>query len=189
MATLHGTFVTQHQSDTLMKKEFWRKAPQCAKCQFHCPEGTRPDSIDPTTLWKEACRCSGYSFWPELEEAAICFDFKTEGRNSSSKDIAEKEQWARRHLCINCAFYETNGLSAYVPLDGKSEESKLLEWMQERRCRGYVHVKEKDLNCFCSSFLSLNQWAEVQACPPCSEEKGKKWREFIALNTAGIPAK
>ena len=45
-----------------MKKEFWRKAPQCAKCVYHCPEGTRPDSIDPTTVWKEACHwgsCEG----------------------------------------------------------------------------------------------------------------------------------
>ena len=183
-----------------MKKEFWRKAPQCTKCIYHCPEGIRPDSIDPTTVWKEACHSCGYSFWPELEEAEICFDFKTEGQNSAAKDKAEKEQWAKQHLCINCAFYETNGLSAYVPLNwkdeddnaplgGRKEASKLLEWMQERRCRGYVHVKEKDLNCFCSSFLSLNQWAEVQACPPCSEEKGRKWREFTALNTAGIPAK
>ena len=66
----------------------------------------------------------------------------------------------------------------------ESTKAKILAvWNQERRCRGYVSVKEKDLNCFCSSFLSLNQWAEVQACPPCSEEKGRKWREFTALNT------
>lgn len=183
-----------------MKKEFWRKAPQCAKCVYHCPEGTRPDSIDPTTVWKEACRCCGYSFWPELGEAEMCFDFKTEGANSAAKDKAEKEQWAKQHLCIHCAFYETNGLSAYVPLlDVKQEEDQVMsestkakilaEWNQERRCRGYVSVKEKDLNCFCSSFLSLSQWAEVQACPPCSEEKGRKWSEFTALNTSGAAIK
>lgn len=75
-----------------MKKKFWRKAPQCAKCVYHCPEGARPDSIDPTTVWKEACHCCGYSFWPELGEAEMCFDFKTEGQNSAAKDKAEKEQ-------------------------------------------------------------------------------------------------
>lgn len=172
-----------------MKKEFWRKAPQCAKCVYHCPEGARPDSIDPTTVWKEACHCCGYSFWPELGEAEMCFDFKTEGQNSAAKDKAEKEQWARQHLCIHCAFYETNGFAVYVPLDKGGEAAKMAEWMQERRCRGYVSVKEKDLNCFCSSFLSLNQWAEVQACPPCSEEKGRKWREFTALNNTGESVK
>lgn len=168
-----------------MKREFWRKAPQCAKCLFHCPKGTRLDSIDPTIAWKEACHCSGYSFWLELKEAEICFDFKTKGDNASYKDNAKKELWAKQHLCINCAFYETNGLSAYVPLDGNSEASKRQEWMNERRCRGYVHVKDKDLNCFCSSFLSLNQWAEVQACPPCSEEKRRKWDLFREINTSG----
>jgi len=157
-----------------MKKEFWRKAHQCAKCIYHCPEDTRSDSIDPTEVWKEACLRCGYSFWPELEEAEMRFDFKTEGQNSAAKDKAEKDQWARKHLCIRCAFYETNGLSTYVPLDGKSETTKLAEWMQERRCHGYVNVKEKDLNCFCSSFLSLSQWAEVQACPPGSEEQSRK---------------
>lgn len=172
-----------------MKKEFWRKTPQCTGCIYHCPEGTRPDSIAPSTVWKEACHCCGYSFWPELEEAEICFDFRTEGQDSAAKDKAEKEQWARQHLCIHCAFYETNGYDPYVPLDNKSEADKMREWMQERRCHGYVHVEDKDFNCFCSSYLSLNQWAEVQACPPFSEEKSQKWRDFTALNTAGIPAK
>ena len=26
------------------------------------------------------------------------------------------------------------------------------------------------------------QWAEGQACPPCSEEKGRKWTEFKEMN-------
>ena len=166
-----------------MKKEYWRKAQQCAKCVYHCQEGTRPDALDPTTVWKEACRCSGYSLCPELKEAEMCFDFKTEGQNSAARDKAEKERWARRHLCKRCAFYETNGFDVYVPLVKGGETEKMREWRDERRCRGYVSVIEKDLNCFCSSFLSLNQWAEVQACPPYSEEKGRKWREFTALNT------
>ena len=38
-----------------MEKEFWRKAPQCNKCIYHCLEGRRPDSIDPESIWKEAC--------------------------------------------------------------------------------------------------------------------------------------
>lgn len=119
----------------------------------------------------------------------MCFDFKTEGQNSVAKDKAEKEGWARLHQCLRCAFYETNGYDAYVPLDNKSEADKMREWIQERRCRGYVSVKEKDLNCFCSSFLSLSQWAEVQACTPRSEEKGRKWRELIALNASGAGTK
>ena len=172
-----------------MKKEFWRKAQQCAKCIHHCPEGSRPDSMDPTTVWEEACRCCGYSFWPELEEAEMCFDFKTEGQNSAEKDKAAKDQWARQHLCIHCAFYETNGFDVYVPLDKGSEADKMREWRNDRRCRGYVSVKEKDLNCFCSSFLSLSQWAEIQASPLCSEEKIRKWREFTALNTSGAAIK
>ena len=124
-----------------MKKEFWRKAPQCAKCIYHCPEGPRPDAIDPTTDWKEACRCCGYSFWPELGDAEMCFDFKTEGQDSATSDNAEKEQWARQHLCFRCAFYEMNGYDAYVPLDCGSEASKREEWRNERRCRGYVSIK------------------------------------------------
>lgn len=172
-----------------MKKEFWRKAPQCTKCIYHRPEGNRPDSIDPTTVWKEACHFCGYSFWPELGEAEICFDFKTEGQNSSTKDKTEKELWAKQHQCIYCAFYENNGLDVYVPIDKGGATAKLAEWRTERRCRGYVYVKDKDCNSFCSSFLTLSQWAEVQTCPPYSEEKSRKWREFTALNTTGIPAK
>lgn len=147
MATQHSTFARHHQSETIMKKEFWRKAPQCAKCQFHCPEGTRPDSIDPTTVWKEACRCSGYSFWPELEESEICFDFKTEGQNSSSKDKAEKEQWAMQH-----------------------------------RCHGYTHDPAHDKGGFCSSFLTIAQWAEVESLPIYNGERKRKWAEFKEMN-------
>ena len=170
-----------------MKKEFWREAPQCLKCVYYSPVGTRPDSIDPTTGWKESCLCCGYSFWQELEDAEVCFDFKTKGRHPS-KDKDEKDRWAKQHRCIHCAFYETNGLSVYVPLDRGGETAKLAEWNAERRCRGYVPVNEKDCNVFCSSFLSLNQWAVVQACPPCSEEKSRIWKEFIALNTSGESA-
>ena len=115
-------FCLRAVSETTMKKEFWRKAPQCSKCVYYSPEGTRPDPIDPTTEWKEACLCSGYFFWPEMEDAEICFDFRTKGRHPS---------------------------------------------------------KDKDEN---------DQWAMVQACPPCSEEKSRMWKEFIALNISGESA-
>ena len=164
-----------------MRKEYWRKAAQCAKCVYHAPAGTRPDSMDPEAVWKEACHCCGYSFWPELEEAEMCYDFST-GPGFEKVDKAEKEFWAKGHLCSQCAFYDMNGYSAYIPLDRGGEASKRAEWNLERRCRGYVNVKEKDCGSFCSSFLSLDQWAEVQSCPPCSEEKGHKWNEFIAKN-------
>ena len=174
-----------------MKKEFWRKAPQCKTCTYHCPEGKRPDSIDPESIWKEACHCCGYSFWPELEEAEICFDYKGKA-GTAATDRADKERWAKKHLCIECAFYETNGLSAYIPLDRRDkggEAAKLAEWNAERRCRGYVHDESHDKSGFCSSFLSLSQWAEVQACPPCSEEKRRKWEEFRAQNTSNAELK
>lgn len=172
-----------------MKKEFWRKSPLCNKCIYHSPEGKRPDSINPESIWKEACHCCGYSFWPELEEAEICFDYKSI-ENNPAEDKAQRDKWAKQHQCIGCAFYETNGLSVYIPLDRGGETAKLAEWNAERRCRGYVYDKAHDKSAFCSSFLSINQWAEVQACPPLSEEKSRKWRELTAYNIReGIPGK
>lgn len=161
-----------------MKREFWRKAPQCAKCVYHCSEGTRPDSLDPSTVWKEACRFCGYSFWPELEEAVICFDFKSEGRNTS-KDKVEKDKWAKKHLCSQCAFYGMNGFDL--------RDTKLIknkdEWNAECRCRGYCPNKENDKGGFCSDYLSLDQWAEVEATPIYGGDRIRKWEMFRSINT------
>lgn len=162
-----------------MKKEFWRKAPQCPTCTHHCPEGKRLDSIDPKTIWKEACRFCGYSFWPELEDAEICFDFKSQGRDSLKSDKAAKDKWAREHPCLHCAFYETNGIEYY----DHPERGKLEDWNAEHRCRGYVPIKEKDKNGFCSSYLSVNQWAEVESTPIYEGQRIRKWDEFRAINT------
>lgn len=174
-----------------MKKEYWRKSRQCQKCKYYRPEGTRPDSIDPTTVWKESCRCAGYSFQQGLKEAEICFDFESFEKESSSEDKEMKELFVRQHLCFFCAFYDNNGLSVYVPIDEnrrKSEESKELskkeEWRNERRCRGYVHEEGIDIDCFCSSYLSWEQWAEIQSYPPGSEEKIRKWQELSASITS-----
>ena len=53
-----------------MKKECYRKSPECGGCTFHRPEGKRPEAqIDPDAIWKEACSDTGYSFDPELGPA------------------------------------------------------------------------------------------------------------------------
>ena len=159
-----------------MKKEFWRKAPQCAKCIYHCPEGTRPDSIDPTTVWKEACHCCGYSFWPELGEAEMCFDFKTEGPDSAARDKAEKEQWARQHLCHQCAFWENNGI-AYLDCEDKNRQA---EWELGYRCQGFLHLPGDEP--ICRTFLTIEQWKEIESTPTESYARGEKYSLFRKRN-------
>lgn len=161
-----------------MKKEFWRKAPQCEKCVYYCPKGNGRDVLDPKLVWREACRFSGYTFWPELEDAAICFDFKSEGQTSVVKDKAEKDKWVKQHLCNRCAFYGMNGFDLRDMTLIKTVE----EWNEQHRCRGYVNRAENDKNGFCSSYLSLEQWAEVEATPIFGGKRIRKWEEFRVLN-------
>lgn len=72
------------------KKEYYRKCLLCPGCAFHRPEGKRPGSIDPDTIWKEACGLYGYSFFQDLEPAADCEGFKTPAQHAA--DLARKEQ-------------------------------------------------------------------------------------------------
>jgi hypothetical protein len=102
--------------------------------------------MDPTTIWKEACSHSGYSFWPQLEEAEICFNFKNKDIASRKKDKAETLEWVKKHPCTKCAFFGMNG--------------------------------------FCSSFLTLDQWAELQSTPIYDSERMHKWDAFREKNTA-----
>ncbi len=162
-----------------MKKEFWRKAPQCSSCVYHRPEGKRPHSVDPDTIWKESCFICGFSFWPELEEAEICFDYASQRKDSAMVDKAEKDRWAKKHICSRCAFYETNGFEYFDhPEIGKYEA-----WNADFRCRGYIHIIDNDHNCFCSSFLSLEQWAEVESTPIYEGQRIRKWEEFRRVNS------
>ena len=163
-----------------MKKEYWRKAQQCAKCVHHCPEGPRPHLMDPTTIWKEACSHSGYSFRPQLEEAEICFNFKNKDIASRRKDKTEMAEWARKHPCRKCAFYDMNGFELRDKKLIKTEE----DWYEQYRCPGYAHVKEHDKDGFCSSFLTLDQWAELQSTPIYDGERMQKWDAFRDDNTS-----
>lgn len=130
--------------------------------------------MDPTTIWKEACSHSGYSLWPQLEEAEMCFNFKTKGLGSERKDKAEKLEWAKNHPCSKCAFYEMNGFDLRDMKLIKDEE----DWYAQHRCPGYASVKEHDKDGFCSSFLTLSQWAEVEATPIYGGERMRKWEQF-----------
>ena len=164
-----------------MKREFWRKAPQCKKCIYHIPEGKRPDSNDSGTVWKESCRFTGHSFWPELEEAEICFDFRSTGKDAEIADQAEKDKWAKGHLCAKCAFYGMNGFDL--------RDQTLIRWPEEwhaqHRCRGYVHCIDHDKEGFCSSFLSIDQWAIIEATPIYGGERRRKRDLFREINTSG----
>ena len=164
-----------------MKKELWRKSSQCTDCIYHCPEGLRKESIDPTTVWKEACSFSGYSFWPELEECEICFDFERAGSNTRKQDKARIDRWVNNHLCSQCAF---NGLNGYDLCD-KTIIRNPGEWHAQHRCHGYFHSMEAEKNCFCSSFLSLPQWATVELSPIRAGERIRKWEEFKVQNSGG----
>ena len=162
----------------IMKREFWRKAPQCAKCIYHCPEGPRPDSIDPHTIWKEACRSYGYSFWQELVEAEICFDYKTDQIIHDVEDQKEKDSWAKIHLCSSCAFYEMNGYE----LCDKSIVGNQAEWDALHRCHGYIWNDEVEPEGNCLSYLSLEQWAIVEGTPIKEGERIRVWEKFRAEN-------
>ena len=172
-----------------MKKEFWRKAPQCDTCRYHCLGGKREDSIDTTTEWNEACHRWGYSFWPELEQAAICFDAEAFDLNVALKNKTDKEIWVKTHLCSQCAFYERNG-EAYVDPPFKSQwdteaslaKKKEEEWAMQHRCHGYANDPAHDKSGFCSSFLTIPQWAEVEALPIYNGERKRKWAEFKEMN-------
>ena len=147
--------------------------------------------MDPTTIWKEACSHSGYNFWPQLEEAEICFNFKNKDIASRKKDKAETLEWVKKHPCTKCAFYERNGEAFVNPISkSKSDNEAILakkkeeEWLTQYRCPGYAHVKEHDKDGFCSSFLTLDQWAELQSTPIQDDERMHKWDAFREKNTS-----
>ena len=164
-----------------MKKEFWRKSHQCSDCIYHSPQGLRQDSIDHATVWKEACRFNGYSFWPELKESEICFDYVSVRSNTEKKNMTRIDRWAHQHLCSQCAFYGMNG---YDLCDKKIIRNPE-EWHAQHRCHGYVHEKDADKSGFCSSYLSLTQWAVVETTPIQGMERGRIWEEFKEQNSGG----
>ena len=164
-----------------MKKDFWRKSRQCADCIHHRSQGLRQESTDPVAVWKEACRFSGYSFWPDLEECEICFDFESSGSDTRKQDKTGIDRWVNNHLCSQCAFYGMNGYD----LCDKTIIRNPGEWNAQHRCHGYSRSKEADKNCFCSSFLSLPQWAAVESTPIRAGERIRKWEEFKEQNSGG----
>lgn len=58
-------------------------------------------------------------------------------------------------------------------------------WHAQDRCHGFFRSKEADKNCFCSSFLSLPQWATVSSTPIRAGQRIRKWEEFKELNLGG----
>ncbi len=166
-----------------MRKEFWRKAQQCDKCIYHCPEGMRPGSLEPDTHWKEACRFCGTAFWQKLEMAEICYDFATDLIDLEGKDKKEKDVWARRHLCSKCAFYGMNGFE----IRDKNLYKEKEDWDDQLRCRGYVHIPDKEPDGLCASFLSMDQWSIVELAP-VGAERIRRWNAFRNENIKGILA-
>lgn len=164
-----------------MKKEFWRKSRQCADCIHHRSQGLRQESTDPVAVRKEACRFSGYSFWQELEECEICFYFESAGSDTRKQYKTKIDRWANKHLCSQCAFFGINGYD----LCDKTIIRNPGEWHALHRCQGYFRSKEADKNCFCSSFLSLPQWATVESTPLRDGERIRKWEEFKKQNSRG----
>lgn len=56
-----------------MKKQYYdHKCVKCPVCGWFQPEGKRPSTVDPETVWPEACGNYGYSFdlnrYPELAD-------------------------------------------------------------------------------------------------------------------------
>lgn len=140
--------------------------------------------MDSTTIWKEACSHSGYSFWPQLEEAEICFNFKNKDIASRRKDKAETLEWVKKHPCTKCAFFGMNGFDLWDKKLIKNEKDWEENWNEQYRCPGYAHVKEHDKDGFCSSFLTLDQWAELQSTPIYDSERMHKWDAFRDDNTS-----
>ena len=183
-----------------MKKECYRKSPDCAGCVFHRPEGKRQGAvIDPDAVWKEACGCTGYSFYPELEPDEICFDRLSEEQwikiqktsdSRGSEDLSPRallwvkttaensKKWARGHICTTCAFY---GLNGYDILD--KVQKKKLSWFTTLRCRGYVFDPSREARCgVCCDYISLDQWATIVRTPITDGRRIAAWDGFKREN-------
>jgi hypothetical protein len=182
-----------------MKKECYRKSPECGGYIFHRPEGKRPEAqIDPDAIWKEACGDTGYSFVPELGPEEICFNHlddkqwdrvqKTSGACPLDKTISPRTQlWARiitanskdwvdRHVCRNCAFFALNGYD----LCGMEMKQS---WFTTLRCRGYVSDPSRESKCgVCSDYISLKQWAEILRTPIDGGQRSAAWDRFKSGN-------
>ena len=197
---------TDHTSTLAMKKESYRKAPQCERCVFYRPEGPRPGSIDPDIIWKASCGYAGCSFQEDLEPADICFDAvsvtqwkgivveKNKNKEAESEVsyrygkwydaiAANNDAWRKSHPCASCAFFGRTGAASYLNKDDKPDPG----WFSERRCRGYVHAPEREKSPeACCDYISARQWTEICLTPKKAGRRRALLARFLEENRKNI---
>ena len=160
-----------------MLKSPFCKVRTCEKCVYFIPQRDLSiTSIIGAPHWKEACRFSAHAFAPCVPEADICFDFKNASIDSKTENLNIKEDWAKVHLCHQCAFWENNGI-AYLDCEDKDRQAV---WERFHRCHGYLQLSSDEL--VCSTFLTVEQWKEVESTPMEGFARGEKWSLFRKIN-------
>ena len=160
-----------------MQKPLFCKARMCENCVYFIPKRNPSDtSIIGSPHWKEACSLSAHALASFMPEADICFDFKSASSDTKLMDNNIKDNWAKEHLCHQCAFWENNGI-AYLDCEDKNRQA---EWERGYRCQGYLHLPGDEP--ICSTFLTIEQWKEIESTPTESYARGEKYSLFRKRN-------